>query len=72
MPDMFGILLEDVYWNWQQNGKIPSVVIRREVTLLRKNADNGDVQGNFRPISLLNTVQYFGLSVIEKVGVFLW
>lgn len=71
MPNLFGSLLANVNSNWQQNGRIPSIVMQDVIILLTKDTDNGDVLGNFQPITLLNADFKILAKVLVKRLVFI-
>ncbi|GAB1601854.1 hypothetical protein Ahia01_000463900, partial [Argonauta hians] len=63
MPDLFSNILEALYVNWLQNGRIPASSTKGIVTLIRKDKNKEDTVQNFRPITLLNTE----LQILAKV-----
>lgn len=67
MSNWFESFLADVYWNWQENQRNPTVVCREAVTLLRKGPNKRDMIKKFRYITLLNVE----LKVLAKL-LFKW
>lgn len=54
MPDLFTDLFVDIYYNWQQNERIASVVSHSAVVLLRKGPIMGEQLDHLRLKTELN------------------
>lgn len=65
-------LLASLRCNGQQNGRIPSLVDRGTVELMRKDTKKWDYIDSCRSLTLLCSVQNFGHYVIYEVGSCLW
>lgn len=52
MPDLFGVLLVDVYHSWQQNKGISNTKSHGVVELLKMDLTKGSKINNSRPITL--------------------